>query len=150
VFIGDLPCVEHFVFITHDKTKISESTAKKLLGGEFYGTRQILTSDEFTVVLPESDNKLLVLGKKGKKIAVVDLDKLKGQEELFNELTKLLKIEGSKLWITHNANVFVYDLASKKVLTTLDFSQWKPRTMFMDGSEYWLINGEDGQLYGLR
>lgn len=140
-------CFEDFSLITHDGYKLSEQKLMKMFGQSIY-SKQVLYSAYHTFVFQELGSKVLVVGKKMKKAALINLVDVFGTP--YFDLDKILQVDDTRIWISLFSEVYTYDFVSRKVVKKMDLSSWEPYSIQMDGEDYWVISRKDGQLYGIR
>ena len=146
LFVEDIPCVKKFTALTHDGLKIKGKLSDKILGTDFYDLPEIITTDNFTVILNE--DKLSIISKKLKLEQRVDLSSL--AEELGdNRNNKLLKADDENIWILCDDNLIQYNHKIKKLVRLTNLTIWQPNSVLLDDKNIWLISSKDGLLYGL-
>jgi hypothetical protein len=146
----DISCRETFAILTHDGVKIKEEKLTKLMTKDTDGIGQVLHTSDYTLALDSEGTHILVLGKKGKKIGLLDLTKMSAQEVIEGSKTEMLKIQNNVLWIFYNDLVIAYDFVKKAIVQNTDLSAWEPHQVIVDDKNFWLVSKKDGQLYGIR
>jgi hypothetical protein len=146
LFVEDIPCVQTFTALTHDGLEIKGKLSADIFGTHFYDLPEIITTDNFTVVL--NGDKLSIISKKLKIKQQVEVSSL--TEDLAdNYNTKLLKADDEHIWLLYSAHLLQYNHKTKKLVRLTDISAWQPESVLLDGENIWLISGKDGLLYGL-
>ena len=146
LFVEDIPCVKKFTALTHDDLEIKGKLSDDIFGTNFFDLPEIITTDNFTVVL--HGDKLSILSKKLKIKQQVEISSL--AEGLANDYnTKLLKADDEHIWLLYSAHLLQYNHKTKKLIRTTDLTAWQPDSVLLDGENIWLISGKDGLLYGL-
>ncbi len=146
LFVEDIPCVKKFTALTHDGLEIKGKLSEDIFGTDFYDLPQIITTDNFTVVL--HDNKLSIISKKLKMKHQVEVSSL--ADDLADDYnTKLLKADDEHIWLLYSNHLLQYNHKTKKLVRITDLTAWEPNSVLLDEENIWLISGNDGLLYGL-
>ena len=145
-FVENIPCVKTFTALTHDGLQIKGKLSDDIFGTDFYDLPEIITTDNFTIVL--HGDKLSIISKKLKMKQQVDLSSL--AEELGdNRNNKLLKADDENIWILCDDNLIQYNHKIKKLVRLTNLTTWQPNSVLLDDENIWLISGKDGLMYGL-
>ena len=146
MFVENIPCVKIFTALTHDGLEIKGKLSDDIFGTDFYDLPEIITTDNFTIVL--HGDKLSIISKKLKMKQQVDLSSL--AEELGdNRNNKLLKADDENIWILCDDNLIQYNHKIKKLVRLTNLTTWQPNSVLLDDENIWLISGKDGLMYGL-
>ena len=146
LFVEDIPCVKKFTALTHDSLEIKGVLADNIFGTNYFDLPEMLTTDNFTVVL--HDNKLRIISNKLKINQQVEISSL--AEELADDFnTKLLKADDENIWLLYSNHLLQYNHKTKILVRLTDLTAWQPNSVLLDEGNIWLISGNDGLLYGL-
>ena len=146
LFVEDIPCVKKFTALTHDGLEIKGVLSDNIFGTNYFDLPEMLTTDNFTVVL--HDNKLRIISNKLKINQQVEVSSL--VEELADDFnTKLLKADDENIWLLYSNHLLQYNHKTKILVRLTDLTAWQPNTVLLDEGNIWLISGNDGLLYGL-
>ena len=146
LFVEDIPCVKKFTALTHDGLEIKGILSDNIFGTNYFDLPEMLTTDNFTVVL--HDNKLRIISNKLKINQQVEVSSL--VEELAdNYTTKLLKADDENIWLLYSNHQLQYNHKTKILVRLTDLTAWQPNSVLLDEGNIWLISGNDGLLYGL-
>ncbi len=146
LFVEDIPCVKTFTALTHDGLAIKGKLSDDIFGTNFFDLPEIITTDNFTVVL--NGDKLSIISKKLKMKQQVEVSSL--VEDLANDYnTKLLKADDEHIWLLYSAHLLQYNYKIKKLVRLTDLTAWQPNSVLLDDENIWLISDKDGLLYGL-
>jgi len=146
LFVEDIPCVKTFTALSHDGLEIKGKLSDDIFGTDFFDLPEIITTDNFTVIL--NGDKLSILSKKLKIKQQVEVSSL--TEELTdNYNTKLLKADDEHIWLLYSSHLLQYNHKTKKVTRSTDLTAWQPDSVLLDEENIWMVSGKDGLLYGL-
>lgn len=146
LFVEDIPCIKKFTALSHDGLEIKGKLSEEIFGVNFFDLPEIITTDNFTVVL--SGDKLSILSKKLKLKQQVEVSSL--GEGLANDYNvKLLKADDENIWLLYSGHLLQYNHKTKKMVRSTDLTAWEPNSVLPDEENIWLISGKDGLLYGL-
>ena len=146
LFVEDIPCVKTFTALTHDGLEIKGVLSDNIFGTNYFDLPEMLTTDNFTVVL--HDNKLRIISNKLKINQQVEVSSL--AEELADDFnTKLLKADDENIWLLYSNHLLQYNHKTKILVRLTDLTAWQPNSVLLDEGNIWLISGNDGLLYGL-
>ena len=146
IFVEDIPCVKTFTALTHNGLEIKGKLSDEIFGTDFYDLPQIITTDNFTVIL--NGDKLSVISKKLKMKQQVEVSSL-AEKLADNFNTKLLRADDENIWLLYSNHLLQYNHKTKNLVRTTDLTVWQPNTVLLDEENIWLISGKDGLLYGL-
>ena len=146
LFVEDIPCVKKFTALTHDSLEIKGVLADNIFGTNYFDLPEMLTTDNFTVVL--HDNKLRIISNKLKINQQVEVSSL-AEELADNFNTKLLKADDENIWLLYSNHLLQYNHKTKILVRLTDLTAWQPNSVLLDEGNIWLISGNDGLLYGL-
>lgn len=138
--------VKNYKFLTHDGKEISEDFLKKnKISIEHYQTKN---NDTNTFII--TDNQLLVLGNKKKKVLQLDLGAAFAIDNFeYSVYYNILTINPESIWFCYQNQLIHYDFKNKKLLRKVDLNPWNPHQVVVENRTIWLISKNDGQLYGL-
>jgi PQQ-like domain len=146
LFVEDIPCVKTFTALTHDGLEIKGKLADDIFGTDFFDLPEIITTDNFTVVL--HGDKLSIISKKLKMKQQVEVSSL--AEDLADDYnTKLLKADDEHIWLLYSDHLLQYNHKTKKLAKLTNLTAWQPNCLLLDEENIWLISAKDGLLYGL-
>jgi hypothetical protein len=146
IFVEDIPCVKTFTALTHDGLEIKGKRSEEIFGTDFFDLPEIITTDNFTVIL--NGDKLSIISKKLKIKQQLEISAL--VEDLAdNYNTKLLKADDEFIWLLYSDHLLQYSHKTKKLIRSTDLTNWQPNSVLPDEENIWLISGKDGLLYGL-
>ena len=112
MYVEDIPCVKKFIALTHDGREIKGKLSQDIFGNEFYDLPEIITTDNFTVVL--NNDKLSVISGKLKIKQQVEISSL--VEELAdNYNTKLLNADNEHIWLLYSNHLLQYNHKTKNI-----------------------------------
>ncbi len=148
LFVEDIPCIKIFTALTHDDLEIKGKLSDEIFGTNFFDLPEIITTDNFTLIL--NGDKLSILSKKLKIKQQVEVSTLAEEQLADNYNTKLLKADDKNIWILYSNHVLQYNHKTKKLVRSTNLTAWQPNSVLPDGENIWLISGKDGLLYGLR
>lgn len=147
-FPSEYACVRNFEALTHDNKEIKGIFGESFDGGSFR-TPAVLHFNGQTFAF--HDAVLTIFGDKLKKKLSIDLKEKLGLAELaYFPLQQILKVDDKNAWLLYLDRICVFDYKKKKVLSTIDISEWQPHQVEMRDDKVWLISAEDGKLYGLK
>jgi len=147
MFVENIPCVKKFTALTHDGLEIKENLSDEIFGTDFFGLPEIITTDNFTVVL--HGDKLSIISKKLKMKQQAEVSSLaEGLADDYN--TKLLKADDEHIWILYSGHLLQYNHKTKKLIKSTDLTAWEPNSVLLDEENIWLISSKDGLLYGIH
>jgi PQQ-like domain len=146
LFVEDIPCVKTFTALTHDGLEIKGKLSEAIFGTDFFDLPEILTTDNFTVIL--NGDKLNLISKKLKIKQQVEVSSLV-EDIADNYNTKLLKADDEHIWLLYSDHLLQYNHKTKKMLRLTDLTAWQPNSVLLEDENIWLISGKDGLLYGL-
>lgn len=146
LFVEDIPCVNTFIALTHDGLEIKGKQSEEIFGTDFFDLPEIITTDNFTVIL--NGDKLSIISKKLKIKQQVEVSFL-AKDLTGNYNTKLLKADDKNIWLLYSNHLLQFDHKTKKIVRLTDLTAWEPNTVLPDEDNIWLISAKDGQLYGL-
>ena len=146
LFVEDIPCVKKFTALTHDGLEIKGILSDNIFGTNYFDLPEMLTTDNFTVVL--HDNKLRIISNKLKINQQVEVSSL-AEELADNYNTKLLKADNENIWILYSDHLLQYNHKTKKLVQLTNLTTWEPKSILFDEGNIWLISAKDGLLYGL-
>ena len=146
LFVEDIPCVKKFTALTHDGLEIKGKLSDDIFGTDFFDLPEIITTDNFTVVL--HGDKLSIISKKLKIKQQVEVSSLV-DDLADNYNTKLLKADDEHIWLLYSAHLLQYNYKTKKIARSTDLTAWQPNSVLLDDENIWLISGKDGLLYGI-
>ena len=63
--------------------------------------------------------------------------------------TYIYRITEDEVWILYHDKLLIFNSDKERISSLIDLSQWKPHRAVADGQKLWVINREDGLLYGL-
>jgi outer membrane protein assembly factor BamB len=154
-FVEDITCVKNYQFLTHDGVEVTTVSLEKYFAEPSSPLKTYYTGKNTFVM----DNKtLLVLDKKAKIKHEVTLDDIiynltyaqgEGIEIKFSHYYDVLKADGESVWLITNNILVVVNIKTGKATKTYNLTQWQPHQAVPDGKKLWVINRNDGQLYGL-
>ncbi len=147
LFVEDIPCVKKFTALTHDGLEIKGKLSDDIFGTDFFDLPEIITTDNFTVVL--NGDKLSIISKKLKMKQQVEVSSLV-DDLADNYNTKLLKADDEHIWLLYSNHLLQYNYKTKKIARSTDLTAWQPNSVLLDDENIWLISGKDGLLYGCR
>ncbi len=140
-------CIKEYVLLTHDQKTISLNDIEKL-GLDEYGSRNILTTENHTIILEEG--RLVILGSKKKTYFSMLLYELTEEiEENSDAYSKILGADKENIWLSYDDKLVKFDMKSKSIKQVIDLEAWNPHQVALDGNTIWLINRENGLLYAL-
>lgn len=146
LFVEDIPCIKTFTALTHDGLEIKGRRSEEIFGTDFFDLPEIITTDNFTVIL--HGDKLSLIAKKLKIKQQLEVSAL--VEDLAdNYNTKLLKADDEFIWLLYSDHLLQYNHKTKKLIRSTDLTNWQPNGVLPDEEKVWLISGKDGLLYGL-
>lgn len=146
LFVEDIPCVKTFTALTHDGLEIKGKLSEEIFGADFFDLPEIITTDNFTVIL--NGDKLSIISKKLKIKQQVEISSL-AENLTDNYNTKLLKADDEHIWLLYSDHLLQYNHKTKKLTRSTDLTNWQPNSVLPDEENVWLISGKDGLLYGL-
>ncbi len=146
IFVEDIPCVKKFTAFTHDGLEIKGKLSEEIFGTDFFDLPEIITTDNFTVIL--NGDKLSIVSKKLKMKQQVEISSL-AEELADNYNTKLLKADDEHIWLLYSNHLLQYNHKIKKLVRLTDITAWEANSVLLDEENIWLISGKDGLLYGL-
>lgn len=146
LFVENIPCVKKFTALTHDSLEIKGKLSDDIFGTDFFDLPEIVTTENFTVIL--NGDKLNIISKKLKMKQQVEVSSL--TEDLTdNYNTKLLKADDEHIWLLYSNHLLQYNHKTKILTRSIDLTAWQPNSVLLDEENIWLISGKDGLLYGL-
>lgn len=146
LFVEDIPCVKTFTALTHDGLEIKGKLSDDIFGTDFYDLPEVITTDNFTVIL--NGDKLSLIADKLKIKQQLEVSTL--VEDLAdNYNTKLLKANDEHIWLLYSDHLLQYNHKIKKLVRSTNLFNWQPGSVLPDEENIWLISGKDGLLYGL-
>ena len=146
MFVENIPCVKIFTALTHDGREIKGKLSDDIFGTDFFDLPEIITTDNFTVIL--NGDKLSILSQKLKIKQQVEISSL-AEDLADNYNTRLLKADDENIWILYSGHLLQYNHKTKKMTRSTDLSVWQPNSILLDEKNIWLISAKDGLLYGL-
>jgi len=145
-FVESIPCMKSFTALTHDGLEIKGKLSDEIFGKDFYDLPEMLTTDNFTIILNE--DKLSIISKKLKIKQQAEISSLtEGLADDYN--TKLLKADDEHAWLLYGDYLLQYNHKTKKLARLTDLTAWQPNSVLLDDENIWLVSGKDGLLYGL-
>jgi hypothetical protein len=151
IFVKDIPCIESFNALAHDKSLIRESVSEKYFGDpETISPDNTLWGTNKSFVL--ADDKVLIMGNKGKRAEVVELARLMPDSAFgyTGKYNRLLSATEKTVIFLFQGQLMTYDHVANKIVKSRDLLNWKPSQVVLDGDRIWLVSGNDGLLYGLK
>jgi hypothetical protein len=140
-------CRKEFMIRTHDNKYLTEEAAGKM-GITSYSDKDVFTTNDRTIIL-EGEN-LFVIGNKLKKKTAVVMYELSDEIEPDDYgYSKILKADNKSIWLLYNEKLLILDADGKKISRLVDLKEWRPHRAVADGNAIWLINRNDGLLYGI-
>ncbi len=146
IFVENIPCVKIFTALTHDGLEIKGKLSEEIFGTDFFDLPEIITTDNFTLIL--NGDKLSLISKKLKIKQQVEVSSL-AEDLADNYTTKLLKADDEHIWLLYSDHLLQYNHKTKKLIRSTDLTNWQPNSVLLDEGNAWLISGKDGLLYGL-
>lgn len=144
---SELSCAKQFLLRTHDGKEIRGKLASKLDENDS-GIEHLFYTSKNTFII--NNDKLFVIGNKGKLQLQKSLDDLSGEIETdYDSKLNFLGADNETVWLHLGNYILHYNFAKKKALRTIDLQQWAPHQVVLDDSKIWLISSNDGLLYGL-
>lgn len=148
MFVHDIPCINQFSLLTHDKKQLTTVQLEKMFDGNSVDGLQSYYTNKNSFLLNEE--QLIVLSDKLKtkiKIDIPDLsDSLQESEE---GIKKILKADEKKVWLMYNNWLVVYNYNDKKPEQQINLSAWQPHQVVLDEQRLWIISKKNGLLYGI-
>ncbi|MES2485002.1 MAG: PQQ-binding-like beta-propeller repeat protein [Bacteroidota bacterium] len=155
-FVEDITCIENYRMLTHDGKKLDAAFFEKYFSDEYAARKTYFTGNNTFIM---NYKTLLVVEKKAKVKHNVNIDDIiynltdaEGQsiEIKFSEYYDILKADDTSVWLISNNILVVLNIKTGKATKTYNITQWAPHQAVLDGTNLWLINSIDGQLYGLK
>ncbi len=146
LFVEDIPCVKTFTALTHDSLEIKGKLSDEIFGTDFFDLPEIITTDNFTLIL--NGDKLSIISKKLKMKQQVEVSSL-ADDLADNYNTKLLKADDEHIWLLYSGHLLQYNHKTKKLTRSINLTAWQPEKVLLDEENIWLVSGKDGLLYGL-
>ena len=144
----NIPCIDQFSLLTHDKRKLNTLQLEKLFDGRSVEDMQSYFTAKNSFLLNEDE--LLVLSDKIKTKAKLTIPELSDSlQESEDGIKKILKADDKRVWLMFNNWLVVYNYNDKRPEQQLNLSEWQPHQVVLDGERLWLISKKDGLLYGL-
>ncbi|HEX2630821.1 MAG TPA: hypothetical protein VHM26_17520 [Chitinophagaceae bacterium] len=149
MFVQDIPCIDQYRLLSHDKKQVKTEQLQKLFDGNSVEELQSYFTAKNSFLLNE--DQLIILSDKLKtknKIDITDLsDSLRESE---GAVKKILKADDKRVWLLYNNWFVVYNYNDKKLEKELSLSQWEPHQAVVDDQRLWIISRKDGLLYGVN
>jgi hypothetical protein len=149
IFVPDVPCINKFYALTHDKKEIGLKFFSKTFGEDPDDLPLPLLTEHQTFILHNS--RLVVLGDKLKIKATIELGSLSDTVVIDSyDPGSIVKANDEKIWVLHSNQLFVIDQKTKKADRIIDLSAWEPHRVLIDENRLWMISRKEGLLYGLQ
>ncbi|HKZ67096.1 MAG TPA: hypothetical protein VJ111_12095 [Chitinophagaceae bacterium] len=131
----------------HDSKEIKGKLAEKLFLSE-YNMPDIFATMQHSFIL--NDGRLTILGNKLKQKSSLLLASLSDTiVENMESPAKILTADEEMVSILYTNRLIVYNHHKKKLVKTIDLSDWEPHQVLPDEDMLWLISKKGGLLYGL-
>jgi hypothetical protein len=143
-FVEDITCVKNYRFLSHDHKEITDNFIEKYFGTEQYSFDKYFTQDNTFIM---SSENLVVLSKKLKVLTNISLY-YEEVDDQYSSYFKILYANDKHVWCMSNNMILQYELKGQEPVK-YNLAQWNPHCAVLEGNVVWLINRNDGQLYGL-
>jgi len=146
--VYEVDCIKSVALVAHDDSWVSEFKYRK----EFplLTNPHQLNSTRYTFLANLVDEFLGVMGKRGKKIALVDLRAEIPDDVDYSSLqTHLIRVDGDRVQVFCGGMIFTYDVDEKKIIRKLNINAWDPYRVIAYKDMY-LVLSFNGNVYGIR
>lgn len=146
--VYDVDCIKSVALVAHDDSWVSEARYKKEF--PFLINAHQLNATRYTFLASLDDEYLGVMGKRGKKIALVDLRaEIPDDAEYSSLQTHLIRVDGDNVQVFCGGIIFTYNAVEKKIISKMNISAWEPHRVIAHKDMY-LVLSYNGNLYGIR
>ncbi|HEY0356242.1 MAG TPA: hypothetical protein VGC29_08565, partial [Flavisolibacter sp.] len=137
-----------FSTLLHDGQPMKDKLTEDLALTNFDRADIVIASNK-TFIL--DDGRFTIIGKKHKKLFSKELFELSDSIEEDNyRYSSILKTNEQEAWIFYNEKLLIFNHKTNKIQKVIDLGTWQPHRVVADGNRLWLINREDGKLYGVE
>jgi hypothetical protein len=148
IFVSDIPCIDQFSLLTHDRKQLRSEQLDKLFSGNPVEDLQRYYTSKNTFLF--NNEQLAILADKLKPKAILSIPDLSDSlQESEEGIKKILKADDKRAWLIYNNWFVIYNYSDKKIEQQINLSAWQPHQAVLDEQRLWIISRKDGLLYGL-
>jgi hypothetical protein len=125
IYVSEIPCVNNFYGLTHDRKEINAKLVKKIFGHEAEDIPLPVLTNHQTFIL--YDGKLVILGDKLKVKNSLEIASLSDTVLIDNyETCSILKANDDEVAMLYGNHLVIYNQKNKKADRIVDLSAWEP------------------------
>lgn len=141
-------CKIQFSTLLHDGQPMKDRLTEDLALTNFDRADIVFAANK-TFIL--DDGRFTIVGKNHKKLFSKEVFELSDDIEEDNyQYSSILKTDDRATWIYYNKKLLIFNHNKNKIQKIIDLQAWQPHRLVADGNKLWLINREDGKLYGVE